>query len=185
MCEGIMKSYIYKICCFVVVLPLRLKGIKFGKNVRIAPGYDLWGVCQKNISIGDDVGIGRRAWLQTLTSNTGRICIGARTSIGRDSVISSAESISIGSDCILSYRVSIVDHDHEFQLGKGPSKVEVDQRLPVSVGDRSFIGANSFILKGVSIGNDCIIGANSVVTADLPDGSIAVGSPAKVIGNRS
>jgi len=173
-----MRIHIYKICGFLVMLPLRMKGVKVGKNVRIAPGYDFFGVCQKNIFVGDEVGIGRRAWIQTLTSDIGRIYIGARTTIGRDSVISSAESISIGSDCVLSYRVSIVDHDHVFHLGEGPSKVEVDQRLPVSIGDRSFIGANSFILKGVSIGDDCIIGANSVVASDLPDGSIAAGNPA-------
>ena len=51
------------------------------------------------------------------------------------------------------------------------------------IGDRSLIGINAVILEGAKIGNDCIIGANSLVKAGeiIPDGSLVVGSPAKVI----
>ncbi len=44
-----------------------------------------------------------------------------------------------------------------------------------------FIGAGTVVLPNVTIGNDVIIGANSTVTHDLPDGVVAVGSPARVI----
>ncbi len=52
---------------------------------------------------------------------------------------------------------------------------------PVSIGNDCWIGGSSVILPGVSIGNGCTIGAGSVVTKDIPDNSLAVGSPAKVI----
>lgn len=168
----------------MILQPLRLKGVKFGKGARIGPGYDFFGICQTNIVIGDGVTIGRRAWMQTLKSSTGMIEIGSKTSIGRDSVISSAERISIGSECVLSYRVSIIDHDHQFSLGFGPSKTVVDNCSPVIIGNRTFIGANTTILKGVAIGDDCVIGANSVVTTNIPNGSIAAGNPARVVKNR-
>ena len=42
-------------------------------------------------------------------------------------------------------------------------------------------GANVVITSGVTIGERCVIGANSVVTADIPAGSIAAGSPARVL----
>lgn len=161
-----------------------MKGVKIGRDVRIGPGYDFLGVCQTNIHIKDRVEIGRRAWIQTLNSSAGNINIGSGTSIGRDAVISSAESISIGNDCMLSFRVSIIDHDHLFQFGLGPSKTGVERCSPVSIGDRTFVGANTTIMKGVTIGSDCVIGANSVVTTDISNGSVAAGNPACVLRKR-
>ena len=52
------------------------------------------------------------------------------------------------------------------------------------MGNDVWIGAHSVILSGVKIGNGAIIGANSVVSKDIPDYAIAVGSPAKVVGLR-
>lgn len=51
------------------------------------------------------------------------------------------------------------------------------------IGDNSLIGINSVILNGAKIGKNCLIGANSLVTEgkEIPDGSLVMGSPAKVI----
>lgn len=52
-----------------------------------------------------------------------------------------------------------------------------------TVGDLSLIGMNAVVLNGAKIGKGCIIGANSLVTEgmEVPDGHLAMGSPAKVI----
>ncbi|MEO5594445.1 MAG: DapH/DapD/GlmU-related protein, partial [Chitinophagaceae bacterium] len=50
-----------------------------------------------------------------------------------------------------------------------------------TIGDGSWIGANSVITAGVTVGMYCVIAAGSVVTKDVPDYSIAAGSPAKII----
>lgn len=52
---------------------------------------------------------------------------------------------------------------------------------PITVGDNVYIGHNAIILPGVTIGNNVIIGAAAVVTKNIPDNSVAVGVPAKVI----
>jgi putative colanic acid biosynthesis acetyltransferase WcaF len=49
----------------------------------------------------------------------------------------------------------------------------------ITIGERVFIGARSFIMPGMTIGNDVIIGACSVVTKDVPAHSIVAGNPAK------
>jgi carbonic anhydrase/acetyltransferase-like protein (isoleucine patch superfamily) len=52
-----------------------------------------------------------------------------------------------------------------------------------TVGNRSLIGMGAILLNGCKIGNDCIVGAGALVTGkmDAPDGSLILGSPAKVV----
>ena len=52
---------------------------------------------------------------------------------------------------------------------------------PIKVGDNVYIGTRTMIMGGVTIGNNVIIGAGSIVTHDIPDNSVAVGVPARVI----
>ena len=54
-----------------------------------------------------------------------------------------------------------------------------------TIGDRTLIGMGAVILDGAKIGNDCIIGAGSLVTKNtvIPDGSLVMGSPAKIKRN--
>ena len=52
---------------------------------------------------------------------------------------------------------------------------------PVTIGEDCWIGGGAIICPGVTIGNRCVIGAGSVVTKDIPDDSVAVGNPARVI----
>ena len=53
----------------------------------------------------------------------------------------------------------------------------------LEVGDRTLVGINAVILDGAKVGSDCIIGANTLVKAGavLPDGSLVIGSPGKVV----
>lgn len=55
----------------------------------------------------------------------------------------------------------------------------------VSVGKKSFVGANSVIKEGIVIGSNVTIGAGSVVIKDLPDNVLAYGNPAKIVKFKS
>lgn len=58
----------------------------------------------------------------------------------------------------------------------------IDYFGKVLIKDNVYIGNNTMIMPGVTIGNDVIIGAGSVVTKSIPDGKIAAGNPARIVG---
>ena len=84
--------------------------------------------------------------------------------------------IKIGNNVTLAPRVHILAHDASTWVFFRYTRVS-----NVTIGDNVFIGAGSIVLPGVSIGNNVVIGAGSVVSRDIPDGSVAVGNPARVV----
>ena len=53
--------------------------------------------------------------------------------------------------------------------------------LPIHIGNKVWIGANSVVLPGVTIGDNSVIGAGSIVTRDIPANVVAVGNPCRVL----
>lgn len=111
----------------------------------------------------------------------GRVSVGEGSYIAFNSRIFAESSIEIGRNCAISWDVEIADSDFH------RVKLEDDQvrRSGIRIGDQTWVGAGSRILKGVTLGDDVIVGAGSVVTGDFPDHSIIAGNPAKVIAQGS
>ena len=84
--------------------------------------------------------------------------------------------IKIGDNVTLAPRVHILCHDASTKQFLNYTKIG-----RVTIGNNVFIGAESVVLPGVTIGNNVIIGANSTVTHDIPDNTVAVGSPAQML----
>ncbi len=107
------------------------------------------------------------------------VTIGIGSNVLSQAIFSNSSQIGIG--CIVYYNVVIT---HDCVVG---DFVELSPNVILlgrcSVGSFSQIGANVTILPDVKIGENVIIGAGSVVTKDIPDNSLAVGIPAKVIKN--
>ena len=96
---------------------------------------------------------------------------------------SAPELITIGKDVWVTRGVMILCHQRDLQAYE-VGKPVMDSPLvykPVVINDGAHIGIGAIIMPGVSIGKGAVIGAGSVVTRDIPDYSVAVGSPAKVI----
>jgi acetyltransferase-like isoleucine patch superfamily enzyme len=88
--------------------------------------------------------------------------------------------ITIGDNVHITHGVTFITHDGAtLILRKEVPDLEIT--APIKVGDDVYIGINSLILPGVTIGNRCIIGAGSIVTRNVPDNSVVVGVPARVI----
>lgn len=172
-----------KIVAKIISIPARLKGMKFGKNSYIGPGYDCVFNQMKNITIGNNVTIGKNAWMQTVEN--GQINIGDGTHIGRGFSIAARKKILIGQKCLISFNVSILDIDHQFDnLKLAPVESGLTKGKEIIIDDGCFIGAHSFILKGTRLGKYCIVGANSVVTKSFPPYTVVAGNPAKFITSR-
>lgn len=138
----------------------------------------------ENISLGNDVSIGILSWIATNTTihKKPKLTIGNRVHIGAYAVITAANEIRIGNNVLMSERVTILDHVHDYT---DSTKAVIDQPIvskgKIIIEDNCFIGINSVIMGGVKIGKHVVIGANSVVTHDVPDYSVVAGSPAKII----
>lgn len=91
--------------------------------------------------------------------------------------------ISLGDHVRVNSGVNFVTHDGGVWVLRECHKdlKEIDLFGKIRVGNNVHIGTNVLIMPGVTIGNNCIIGCGAIVTKNIPDNSIAVGIPARVI----
>lgn len=139
---------------------------------------------KKNIYIGNNVMVKYKTWLAA-KSRIGTpnpiLEIQDGSIIGHFNHIYATKKIIIGKKVLIADRVYISDNLHSFDDPYRPIMDQpIKQTNAVHIGDGTWIGENSCII-GAIIGRNCVIGSNSVVTKDLPDFSIAVGAPAKII----
>lgn len=116
------------------------------------------------------------------------IAIGDRSFVGRCTLVT-ASAISIGNDVLISWGVTIVDHDShnlDFELrrkdvvewGHGRKDWTHVPQAQVFIEDKAWVGFNAIILKGVVVGTGSVIAAGSVVTKSVPPWTVVGGSPA-------
>jgi acetyltransferase-like isoleucine patch superfamily enzyme len=110
------------------------------------------------------------------------LSIGSRVGIRPYCVISAAESITIEDDVMIGSFTSVIDNDHTFSLGQPNVMHNPVVTAPIRIGRGSWLGERVAVLRGTSIGRCCIVGTNSVVSGEIPDYSIVVGFPARVVG---
>lgn len=109
------------------------------------------------------------------------VSIGDRCLIGRGSGIVGHLSIEIGDDVWTGHHIYITDQNHGYDDPDLPISLQVQPERPVRIGSGSWIGHGAVILPGADIGRNVVIGANSVVSGVIPDHTVAVGAPARVI----
>ena len=151
------------------------------KKSKIISPLKLDGI--NNFQIGENVNICYKSWLAAVsyTNESVRLIIGDGTAIGHFAHIYATKLINIGKNVLIADKVYISDNLHGYVDIYTPIKKQpILQKECVFIGDDSWIGENVCII-GASVGKHCVIGANSVVTKDIPDYCVAVGSPAKVI----
>jgi carbonic anhydrase/acetyltransferase-like protein (isoleucine patch superfamily) len=123
----------------------------------IAPGAHVIG----NVILGHDVSI----WFNSIVR-------------GDNDLITLGDNSQVQDGCVLH-----ADPGFPITLGKGVSIGHKSMIHGCTIGDGTLIGINSVVLNGAVIGKNCVIGANSLITEKkvIPDGSMVMGSPGKVV----
>lgn len=176
---------------------------RIGKSVYIQDGVEFIGA--NNIEIGDEVYLYRgvringrdnncRIWIgnqvaldRGIDIAGGENCqieIGERTFIGPYTCIGGPGNVKIGKDCLIAAHTGIIANNHLFVDPVQKIRDQGLTRKGITIEDDCWLGYGVKVLDGVTIGQGSVIGAGAVVTKDIPPYSIAVGVPARPIGNR-
>ncbi len=160
--------------------------LKVGRNSKVA-----WSKLKGkngNLTIGDNCIVQSRI---SFDSPYAKVEIGDGSYVGSSHLVCHTK-INIGSDVIISWGVTIFDHDSH-SLSMTVRKKDVSQWIngvkdwsdisiaPVSIESGVWIGYGSTILKGVQIGAGSVIAAKSVVTRNVPPNTLVAGNPARII----
>lgn len=137
-------------------------------------------------SLGDDkVTLAEGVFVAPGSHVIGKVVMKANSSVWFNTVVrGDCDLITIGEDSnIQDGSVLHTDFGIPLVIGKGVTVGHKVMLHGCEVGDYSLIGINSVVLNGAKIGKYCVIGANSLITENMqiPDGSLVMGSPAKVI----
>lgn len=86
------------------------------------------------------------------------------------------KGIHIEAGCLIASGTTILAHEHIFVKPDGSYYFK-----DTYIGKNCFVGVNSLICPGVHIGNECVVGGGTIVTKDVPDHSMVVGVPGKIV----
>jgi acetyltransferase-like isoleucine patch superfamily enzyme len=156
--------------------------IEIGDNVVIDDNclLDAKGTDNTGIKIGDNAFVGRNS---ILSCKNGDIVLGDRVNIGFNCEIFSGSRVAVGAGTLLAAYTYLIGGDHVADLDADIVHSGSTSQ-GITVGENAWFGAGAKVLDGVQIGAHSIIGAGALVTKDVPEYSIAVGLPAKVVRDR-
>ncbi len=118
------------------------------------------------------------------------IYVGNRVSVNMNCTFVDCNQIVIGDDVLIASNVQLYTATHPVELSERltpdwhPGTGQYFCRtyaLPIKIGSGCWLGGGVIVLPGVTIGDGSVIGAGSVVTKDIPENSLAVGNPCRVI----
>lgn len=177
----IVLLLLYKFCVFLK-LKFQFGNVGFGTIIH----KQILITNKNRISLGKRVLIMKNGRVELITKYAGELfCpnlkIGNDSQIHQNCHITCANSIQIGDNVTIVSNVTITDIIHPYEDIHLPINQSKIKTLAVSIGNQSYIYNNSVILPGTKIGKHCVIGANSIVNSEIPDYSVAVGNPARVV----
>ena len=157
--------------------------IRLGDNVVIDDNclIDAKGDTNSGITIGSGVFIGRNT---ILSCKNGDISVEDGANIGFNCELFSASRVRIGRGTLLAAYCYLIGGDHDFSDPDVPVLEQGRRSAGIDVGEGAWLGAGAKILDGVVIGNRAVVGAGAVVRHAVADGAIAVGIPARIVGQR-
>ena len=139
------------------------------------------------IELSGDARLGRGTVISSFTKVkvSGPFVTGPRAQVATGCFLEVGEGgLYLGEDVLIGPGCSLVTTNYRYDRVDVPVQQQGTVSKGISIGDRSWIGANCVILDGVTIGRDVIVVAGSVVSTSIPDRTIVQGNPAKAIFTR-
>lgn len=173
------------------------KGVVFGKSITIRNPYkieignnviidenvmlDAKGADNKGIVLENGVFLGRNT---ILSCKNGDIILKENVNIGFNCEVYSLNKVEIGENTLIAAYTYIVGGGHSSEDTDMAFRDQEKHAAGIKIGKNVWLGAKSVIMDGCSVGDNSIIGAGAIVTKDIPEYSVAVGIPAKVVKDR-
>lgn len=162
---------------------LRIKYI--GKDSKVGLLYNF--LNGKYITIGSKSVIGRYSKLQCFDNFNGHIyhpsiTIGNNCLLGQNITIWSADEVKIEDNVTIAGYCTLINENHGIDVESELTFLhQTLTSAPIKIGEGTWIGERCIILPGVEIGKKCVVGSGSIVTKSIPDYSMVVGNPARII----
>lgn len=146
----------------------------------------------RNVTLEARRGYGRLIigrWVHIGSGNSircheGTLRIGDKCVFGKDNTVNGYLDIEFGAATIVADWVYVCDFDHAFDDVTIPIKDQGIVKSPVRIGPDCWLGTKVSVLRGTRIGRGTVLGAHAVARGEIPEYSIAVGAPARVVRDR-
>lgn len=162
---------------------LHKKNIPENHFKEVSIGLNCQFIGMNNITIGKGSCVGDNSWLNVcIRDEKIRMTIGETVLIGRQSVISAANILTIGAYCVFAPRVYISNADHLYKNIDLPILCQgfVQDKILV-IEENCWFGINCVIIGNITVGRGSVVAANAVVTKDIPPFSVVAGAMSEII----
>lgn len=159
--------------------------IALGDNVRICDNATLIARGEGGLTIGNDVILNDRVYLDTENAEGGYIKIGDHAYIGTGTTLFGHCGLEIGAYALLAQNITITPYSHIFADPREKIINQGGQMRKVTIGNDAYLGMHVCVMYSADIGDGSVIGAGSVVVKPIPPYCVAVGNPARVIKYRN
>ena len=148
--------------------------LRTGKRVKVTGRILLKG--GGTVELGDYVSIrgdfGSPVGFNVATDAT--LSIGANSFVNKSAYFAVAHNVTVGENCFIGPGLHVYDRNGHYRSIVGTQE-------GVNIGDNVWLGARTTLLPGADVGDGAIVGAGSLVKGEIPENTLAVGSPAKPI----
>jgi acetyltransferase-like isoleucine patch superfamily enzyme len=159
--------------------------LRLGANIFIGDHVIIFeGKNGGSVELGDRVNIFRHTIIET--AHGGSLTLEAEASIHPRCQLNAYKApIRIGRGTMIAPNCAFYPYDHGVAPDRPIRQQPLKSKGSITIGSEAWLGVGVIVLGGVRIGDGAVIGAGSVVTQDVPDGAIALGTPARVVKMRS
>lgn len=166
----------------------RRSAIEFGADCQVQAGVLMHSAGEGRRGAGSTISIGSGSIIKAgaeVLAHSGRITLGRRSALGRDSYIICREStVAIGNCVRIARNVSMITGQHNFSRLDIPIMEQGRIQKPIQIEDDVWIGMSAIVLAGVTIETGSVVAAGAVVTRDVPARAVVAGVPARIVRMR-